>query len=343
MHTDADRWNWLIKTNQLEILRTNDETLMKKAESLEARTPGTGFNYLLKKGALACWANWPKANQDIVKTIDKAMKAGLSFEVDGHIVYLDNCLDRLPTFAKHSVDAVICDPPYGTTLMKWDSVISFELLWPELKAVTKGRTILFGSQPFTSKLLLSNERQFSHEIIMEKTITGNPFLAKKMPLKKHENILVFGQGPYNPQMEQGAPYARKESAMDKSKNNHKYGAKVKSAVVNDGSRYPGSVQKFRREWSRQQQIHPTQKTIAVMCWIVATYTNKGMTVLDFAAGSGTTGVACAYLGRKSVQIESIKEYFNMCCERLVAAVALYKDAKKRNALNDLELHNQRTM
>lgn len=262
-------------------------------------------------------------------------------KIGPHILYNTQCQRGLPRLKENSINTVICDPPYGTTLLQWDTVIDFEWLWPALNRVCKNRHVLFSSQPFTSKLLVSNERAFSHEVVWEKTITGNPYLAKKMPMKKHENILVFNPGTYNPQMEKGDPYTRAGCEIKQEKNTHKYGAKRSLDQDNVGTRYPSSVQLFKREWRRQDQIHPTQKPLALMCWLTATYSNPADAVLDFSFGSGQTGIACAYLGRKFVGVEKDPQYFDIACARIEEAHKLYLKSVKRGHTLELELHRHR--
>lgn len=259
-------------------------------------------------------------------------------KIGPHVLYHATCQSVIPKIKDGKVNSVICDPPYGTTLLKWDTIIDFEWLWPQLNRVCRNRHVLFSSQPFTSLLLASNIKRFSHEIIWEKTITGNPYLAKKMPMKKHENILVFNAGTYNPQMEEGAPYSRKGREIKPEKNSHKYGAKQSLDQNNLGTRYPSSVQLFKREWRRQDQIHPTQKPLALMCWLVATYSNEKDRVLDYSFGSGQTGIACALQGRHFVGIEKDSHYFDLACSRVEEAHVRYLKAVKRGKQQELALH-----
>lgn len=250
-------------------------------------------------------------------------KKPLRVRIGPHRLYRGRCEHWLPRIPDKKIDFVLADPPYGTTLIRWDKIIDFAWLWPELRRVCGARYAMFASQPFTSKLLLSNEKQFSHELIWSKTITGNPFLAKKMPLKKHEQILVFGRGPYTPQMVPGDPYFRASAVRNREvKNDHKYGARMRTETDNKGERYPGSVLHFGREWRRQDQVHPTQKPVKLCRWLLRSYCTAGFSVLDFSMGSGSTGVACieeAELGLSFVGIENDPKHFDTAVERITLA------------------------
>jgi site-specific DNA-methyltransferase (adenine-specific) len=216
-----------------------------------------------------------------------------------------------------SVDAIICDLPYGTTACKWDSVIAFEPLWAQYKRIIKdkGNIVLFGAGLFAYKLALSNEKMFRYDIIWEKSKCGSPLSAKYMPLKKHEHILIFGQSAskYNPQMSIGTPYKRKWT--ENKNNNMEYG--IKGVETNNtGTRHPITVVKFAQKWRRQDQMHPTQKPVDLLEYLVKTYTNQNDTVLDNCMGSGTTGVACKNLGRRFIGIEQDANYFEVAKNRI---------------------------
>ena len=228
-----------------------------------------------------------------------------------------NCLVQMASIPDGSVDAVICDPPYGTIACKWDSVIPFAPMWAQLKRVIKprGAIVLFGSQPFTSALVMSNVKLFKYCWVWEKTLGTNPMLVEKQPLRKHEDVIVFyGKWPtYNPQIEAGTPYTDlpRESGLD-AINGGQRGQK--KAIDNEGTRYPSSVQKFSN--GNNGNLHPTQKPVALMEYLIRTYTNEGETVLDFTMGSGTTGVACKKLDRLFIGIEQDAAYFQMASKRI---------------------------
>lgn len=245
-----------------------------------------------------------------------------------------DCLEKMRDIPDRSVDLVLCDLPYGTTACSWDSIIPFEDLWAAYKRVCKkgAAVVLTASQPFTSTLIVSNLAWFKYEWIWEKTKSGSPFLAKFQPMRKHENVVVFsvggGKTNYNPQMTTGGePYYRhhKTAHAEMRRNEHGYGAKGGAISESDGSRYPTSVQKFAQDWRRQDQVHPTQKPVALMEYLVRTYTNLGDTVLDNCMGSGTTGVACVNTGRNFIGIEKDPAYFDIAEARIAAASAMTND------------------
>ena len=227
-----------------------------------------------------------------------------------------DCLELMKGIPDGSVDMVLTDPPYGTTACKWDSVIPFEPMWEQLKRVTKknGAIVLFGSQPFTSALVMSNPKMFKYELIWDKVQGKQPFLAKIQPMKSHENIIVFAKSKtkYNPQMWKGKPYTDKRAGqLDKT--THWVGHK-RMDYENKSDRYPITIIKANNP-NRAGQ-HPTQKPVALMEYLIKTYTNEGETVLDFTMGSGTTGVACVNTNRKFIGIELDKDYFDMARKRI---------------------------
>ena len=217
-----------------------------------------------------------------------------------------------------SIDMILCDLPYGTTACKWDVVIPFEPLWEQYKRIIKdrGAIVLFGSEPFSSYLRMSNIKNYKYDWVWEKTVASNFALARKQPLKKHENILVFykKQPTYNPQMEKGKPYVDNRcvgvrNASVGTENNLK-----RVSINNIGERYPSSVKNFSN--GNNKNVHPTQKPIPLMEYLIKTYTNEGDTVLDFTMGSGTTGVACMKTNRKFIGIELDENYFNIASKRI---------------------------
>lgn len=228
-----------------------------------------------------------------------------------------DCFSVLPTLADASVDLVLTDLPYGTTACKWDSVLPLEQLWAELLRVTKKNSALVftAQQPFTWALCASNPKDFKHELIWEKPNGTNPFQAKKMPMKKHENILVFSRGnhTYNPQMEKGKPYRWNSVRSGGDAGGIKQSKET--PIDNQGTRYPGSVLRFGQE----RGLHPTQKPVALMEWLIATYSNPGELVLDVTMGSGTTGVAAANAGRRFCGIELDPVFFGRAQERVALA------------------------
>jgi hypothetical protein len=230
-----------------------------------------------------------------------------------------DCLERMKGIPNEFVDLILCDLPYGTTDCKWDAVIPFEPLWAEYSRVNRGMTVLTASQPFTSKLVTSNLVNFRHAWVWRKTVAANFMLLKFQPSKLHEDVLVFGptRGTYNAQMEEGEPYTDK---VRKRVTGILGGAnKTKKAIDNPGHRYPSSIQTFPNP--NNGCVHPTQKPLALMEYLIKTYTNSGDTVLDNCMGSGTTGVACVNTGRNFIGIELNPTYFKIAERRIEEAKA----------------------
>lgn len=231
---------------------------------------------------------------------------------------LGDCLEVMKGMDDKSVDAILTDLPYGTTACSWDEIIPFEPMWEQVKRICKGVFVTTASQPFTTDVINSNREMFRYELIWNKKRGSTFALANKMPIKTHENILVFyGSMPtYNPQKTVGKPY-------DKTMYN---GGKNKSAITkdtmtikknkNNGDRFPTSILTISQNWRRQDQIHPTQKPIALYEYLIRTYTNEGDTVLDITMGSGTTLVACVKTGRNGIGIDNNAEYFAIAEQRI---------------------------
>lgn len=232
---------------------------------------------------------------------------------------LGDCLERMAEIEDGSVDLVLTDPPYGTTQNAWDSVIPLGPLWAELNRIKKpnGAIVMTSAQPFTTSLISSNLSQFKYTWVWNKG-QGTGFLnAKRQPLRNLEDVIVFYglQPTYNPQMRTGfKPYTCKQGE-NKTKN---YGGQKGAITVSDGSRYPLSLLEFKRD---KNKIHPTQKPIALMEYLIRTYTNEGETVLDFTMGSGTTGVACVNTNRNFTGVEKDETYFNIAKDRIESAPA----------------------
>ena len=227
-----------------------------------------------------------------------------------------DCLEKMKNIPDGSIDMILTDPPYGTTACKWDSIIDLDLMWEQLKRVIKpkGAIVLTASQPFTTALISSNIKMFKYCWVWEKTLFSNFALVKKQPAKKHEDIVVFyfKQPYYMPIMEKGVPYTDKPRARTMGVIND--AIPEKKVIINKGTRYPSSVQKFSN--GNNGNVHPTQKPVELMEYLIKTYTNKGETVLDFTMGSGTTGVACKNLNRDFIGIELDETYFKIAQERI---------------------------
>ena len=230
-----------------------------------------------------------------------------------------DCLERMKEIKSGSVDMILTDPPYGTTACKWDSIIPLEPMWEQLKRITKpnGAIVITAAQPFTSILVCSNLKMFRQSLVWEKTLFTNFAMVKKQHAKKHEDILVFysKQPTYNPQMEVGQPYIDKPRSRTMGVTGD--ALPDKKAINNKGTRYPSSVQKFSN--GNNGNVHPTQKPVALMEYLIKTYTTENETVLDFTMGSGSTGVACKNLNRSFIGIEMDEGYFNIAKDRIANA------------------------
>ena len=228
-----------------------------------------------------------------------------------------DCLEKMKEIPDGSIDLVLTDPPYGTTACKWDSVIPLDKMWEQLKRVIKpnGAIVLFGSQPFTSILVTSNLDMFKYQWVWDKVRGSNFATVKIRPFNSHEDIVIFyaKQPTYNPQMVEGNPYTKKQSYVGESKQTGLHKRDV--VTVNEGVRYPLSIIKQ----SKESGFHPTQKPVALMEYLIKTYSNGGDYVLDFCVGSGTTGVACVNTNRKFIGIEKDEGYFKIAQDRIQAA------------------------
>lgn len=229
-----------------------------------------------------------------------------------------NCLDILKTIPDGSVDMVLTDPPYGTTACKWDSVIPFEPMWKELKRVTKGNgaIVLFGVEPFSSLLRMSNLKNYRYDWIWEKDQAGSFLNANRQPLKKHELISVFSrrQSIYYPQKTPGKPYVCRSGPKTSDTIHDKTISGFETKNIS-GDRFPVSIQKFQKD----RGYHPTQKPVALLEYLIKTYTLEGETVLDFTMGSGSTGVAAKNTNREFIGIELDEKYFEIAKQRIDGA------------------------
>lgn len=233
---------------------------------------------------------------------------------------LGDCLERMLEIPDRSVDAIISDPPFGTTQCKWDSVVDLKQLWKQYKRVIKpnGAIVLFAQTPFDKVLGCSNLPMLKYEWIWEKTTATGHLNAKKCPMKAHENVLVFYDKlpTYNPQM-----LTNQKPTNSFTKRNGDGECYGQTSIVSGGgstTRYPRSVQIFKSD-KQKIALHPTQKPIALMEYLVSTYTNETETVLDTFVGSGTTGVAAINLNRRFMGIEMDNNYFNIASKRIAEA------------------------
>lgn len=232
-------------------------------------------------------------------------------------LYHGDCLEVMKDIPDKSIDMVLCDLPYGTTACKWDTIIPFEPLWGAYKRIIKdnGAIVLFCSQPFTSALVMSNVKMFKYEWVWDKITGRGHLVAKHRPMAQHENIIVFGNGKikYNPQkVLMDKP--QKGKSVEASRTSIMGGKTTKkSETVVRTHKYPKTI---ITQGVDGKYIHPTQKPVALIEYLVLTYTNEGETVLDNCMGSGTTGVACITTNRNFIGIEKDDNYFKIAKERI---------------------------
>lgn len=219
-----------------------------------------------------------------------------------------DCLELMKEIPDGSVDMVLADPPYGTTACKWDSIIPLEPMWEQLKRIIKpnGAIVMTASQPFTSVLITSNLKQYKYNWVWHKRTSANVGAARFQPLKTHEDVVVFGGG-YKPQMTKG----KMRMKGGKAKGGEANGSLPPVYYASD-EYYPVSVLDIKTE----RGLHPTQKPVALMEYLIKTYTDTGETVLDFTMGSGTTGVACVNTNRNFIGIELDGNYFKIAQKRI---------------------------
>jgi site-specific DNA-methyltransferase (adenine-specific) len=230
-------------------------------------------------------------------------------------LYKGECLDIMKTIQDKSIDAIITDPPYGTTACKWDSVIDFGLMWEQLNRIIKpnGAIVLFGSEPFSSALRMSNIKNYKYDWVWDKKMKVGMLNCKRMPLRQHENIIIFNaKNVYNPQMTKGKFRNKK---IQPTKDFQTYG-QLKNPIDNfNNDYYPSSIIEFSNA-NQRGKVHPTQKNVSLMEYLIKTYTNENETVLDFTMGSGSTGVACVNTNRNFIGIEMDDNYFNIAKKRI---------------------------
>ena len=236
-----------------------------------------------------------------------------------------DCLERMKEISDGSVDMVLADPPYQTTACHWDSMIPLEPMWEQLKRVTKknGAIVMTASQPFTTTLIASNMKNYAHSWVWNKRFAANFVQAKRQPLKDHEDVLVFcmsGKQPaYYPQM------VKREKPITKGGNKQssaipiaqsQYASEFGQQRKSYDTKHPTTVTALNFSVREGRGLHPTQKPVALMEYLIKTYTNEGETVLDFVCGSGSTGVACVNTGRNFIGIELDEGYFEIAKQRI---------------------------
>jgi site-specific DNA-methyltransferase (adenine-specific) len=245
---------------------------------------------------------------------------------------LGDCLEVMKTIEDNSIDAIITDPPYGTVRLKWDSVIDFDLMWKQLNRIIKpnGAIVLFGSEPFSSALRMSNIKNYKYDWVWRKSRCGNFQIAKYQPLKYTENIMVFGLSATSWTKKGNSmnyyPIYENASESTKNRRNYKTGGKVTGLNNMQSGEYKSELLHGKDKKNPSNIIdiksvhtkfeHPTQKPVELMEYLIKTYTNENETVLDFTMGSGSTGVAANNLNRKFIGIEQDENYFKIAQYRL---------------------------
>ena len=236
-------------------------------------------------------------------------------------ILLGDCLELMKDIPSGSVDMILCDLPYGTTACKWDTIIPFDKLWEQYERIIKpnGAIVLFGSQPFTSALVMSNPKIFKYDFSWDKKKLSGVLNAKKQPLRRHEDILIFYKSlpTYNPQMRyDGKKTGIKYHIVD-SENYRK--TEIVNKYADDGSRYPTSIIDNINGVignSKEKLPHPTQKPIALFEYLIKTYSNEGDLILDNCAGSGTTAIACLNTKRQFIVMEKEQKYYDIILKRV---------------------------
>ena len=233
-------------------------------------------------------------------------------------LHLGDCLEVMPTLDAGSIDMVLTDPPYGTTACKWDSIIPLEPMWENLKRLARKNAaiVMTASQPFTTTLIASNMKMFKYCWVWDKKIPSGMAFARYQPMRRSEDVVVFCEGKtlYNAQIVlRDKPIKGGSMSKGETTNNHNLKALKKTYTHKN----PTNIIEFDKV--RRGSIHPTQKPVALMEYLIKTYTNEGDTVLDFTMGSGTTGVACKNLGRKFIGIEKDAEYYGIAERRIAEA------------------------
>ena len=234
-------------------------------------------------------------------------------EHDNYKLYWGDCLELMRALPDASADMILCDLPYGTTQNKWDAVIPFDALWNAYGRMCRGAIVLTASQPFTSALVMSRADWFRYAWVWEKSAATGHLNAKRMPMKLHEDVLVFSKepAPYNPQGL--APFNK---VTRRGSNGTNFGASGQKNFQ-EFTNYPRSILRVATD---PKPVHPTQKPVALMEYLIRTYTNEGDTVLDNCMGSGTTGVACVNTGRRFIGIEKDADYVLLAAERIRGAI-----------------------
>lgn len=233
-------------------------------------------------------------------------------------IHLGDCLDLMPSIPSKSVDMILCDLPYGTTACEWDSIIDMTRLWQEYERVIKdnGAIVLTANAKFTILLGASNIKIFRYKWVWEKSNVTRFLQVNKMPLAKHEDVLIFFKswgGTYNPQKSPCMPYSTKHKNSVIGKNQSRDKDRIRTDTINQGLSYPNDILQIANETNKE---HPTQKPVALFEYLIKTYTNEGELVLDNCSGSGTTAIACMNANRRFICIERDETYHRKSIERV---------------------------
>ena len=242
------------------------------------------------------------------------------------VIHNEDCIEGMKKIPSNSIDMILCDLPYGVTQNKWDSVIPLDILWKEYKRIIKPNRaiVLTSTQPFTSQLIMSNLNMFSYEWIWVKSKITGVLNAKKMPVRKHENILIFcdkkATGVYNPQ-----GLIPKNTITKQGGNSNNYDKRKTEDYIQEWTNYPRDVLEIASEG---KTIHPTQKPVALLEYLIKTYTNEGEIVLDNCIGSGSTAIACLNTNRHYIGYELDSEYYKVANNRILNHKLEYNESEK---------------
>jgi site-specific DNA-methyltransferase (adenine-specific) len=260
---------------------------------------------------------------------DMFPKENRYFETENGILYNAEAIETMSKFPQQIFDAIITDLPYGTTVCKWDSVIPFEDMWRELKRIRKDRTpiVLFGSEPFSSALRMSNIKEFKYDWIWKKTKAGNFQLCRKQPMKYHEIISVFYKKFPTFNLFNLRKLDRPIKSSRKNKGSNLGHCTDKGNYFQTETGFHFSILEFSNKSGKGYSYHPTQKPLALLEYLIKTYTNEGDLVLDFTCGSGTTLVVCEKLNRKWIGIEINEEYCEIAKQRIKNTIKQLKETK----------------
>ena len=246
--------------------------------------------------------------KELYKTADYQDSHGMLFHGD--------CLEIMKDIEDESIDMILADPPYGTTACKWDSVIPFEPMWEQLNRIIKpnGAIVLFGNEPFSSALRMSNIKNYKYDWVWVKPQGTDPLMARFRPMNNIENISVFSLKTciYNEQLSVGKPYQITRDKKGRINETTFLKNFTETTTINEGTRKPLRTLYYKKD----KGLHPTQKPVALLEYLIRTYTNEGEIVLDFTMGSGSTGVACINTNRRFIGIELDENYFNIAKERI---------------------------